>query len=161
MSARVASSVVTMVLLLGSGTPASANSPEACYASPAADKGLQSGSQSRAIKGPSTALCWDGSAVTCSGAEFRGKDSDCAAGERGFCYGTNTGYLYCPVCPDPDPEPVLCSAYCPGFGPISCWSTFDCWAVDSCFVRCDNVVGGICPFGALDPPPVCPHPFSR
>ena len=43
--------------------------------------------------------CWNGSTVTCTGSFGFGRDSNCSSNQRGYCYGTTTGYRYCPVCP--------------------------------------------------------------
>jgi hypothetical protein len=42
---------------------------------------------------------------------------------------------------------------------ISCFANTECRAMDNCWVVCDEVVRGICPFAVEDPPPICPHPY--
>ncbi len=44
-----------------------------------------------------TVDCWDGSQRTCTGSPCFGYDSDCPS-QRGYCYGSTTGFRYCPQC---------------------------------------------------------------
>jgi len=55
-----------------------------------------------------TADCWNGSSVTCTGSSCSATDSSCPT-QRGYCWGTDTGYKYCPVC---------------------CSATLPCWKLD-------------------------------
>jgi hypothetical protein len=52
-----------------------------------------------------SANCWCGADVECSGASCYAVDSSCPA-QRGYCWGSTTGYRYCPQC---------CSASTPCF----------------------------------------------
>jgi hypothetical protein len=55
-----------------------------------------------------TADCWNGSQVSCTGASCYAVDSSCPD-QRGYCWGSDTGYRYCPRC---------------------CSSTIPCWKID-------------------------------
>lgn len=64
----------------------------------------QGAQKDRMIDGPSAqatcdAQCHDGSTVWCWGSSCSAEDSNCSAGIRGSCWGTDTGTRYCPKCP--------------------------------------------------------------
>jgi hypothetical protein len=82
----------------------------------------------------STAQCWDGSTVTCTGTSSSGVDSDCWTGQQGFCWGSSTGTRYCPACPS------SCSAFanCPNGNYVFCEGSTSCFAMDGCWVECDG-----------------------
>ncbi len=60
--------------------------------------------------------CWDGSRAYCSGSYCFAYDSSCPS-QRGYCYGSSTGYRYCPPCPSDCPSNFPCSKY----EGNSCW----------------------------------------
>jgi hypothetical protein len=97
------------------------------------------------VKSTTIAHCWDGSTVTCTGSSSSGVDSNCGAGQRGYCTGTDTGTIYCPLC--------FCSATvtCSNGSHVSCSGTSDCFSVAKCYASCDGVLHwcashGVCPF---------------
>ncbi len=85
--------------------------------------------------GTCVADCWDGSHVTCTGSSCSEVDSSCGAGQRGYCYGTDTGYRYCPVC-----QGGSCHAEttCSGGGSVSCDGGPGCFSVYHCYAYCDD-----------------------
>lgn len=48
-------------------------------------------------QGGCTAQCWDGSQLQCEGTYCTKWDSACYS-EQGRCYGSESGWLYCPTC---------------------------------------------------------------
>ena len=100
-------------------------------------------------KAYATAYCWDGTSRTCSGTTVSAVDSRCSVNQRGYCTGSSTGTLYCPVCPA-----QTCSAYtqCSPSGSRSCTGTSgDCFSVHNCYAYCDGNYY-LCP----STPNVCP-----
>lgn len=66
-----------------------------------------------------SALCENGSSVTCYGTSCSATDNTCSgAGYRGSCWGSSTGTKYCAVCSLPS-----CDLTCPG---RSCSNNSDC-----------------------------------
>lgn len=94
-----------------------------------------------------SALCEDGSSVTCSGSSCSAEDNTCStSGGSGECFGTSTGTLKCADCCT---ETV--TATCPRFGSVSCTGPcHNSWAENGCAVYCDGVAT-MCPLA----PPVC------
>lgn len=95
-------------------------------------------------QGTCTTNCWDGSHVTCSGSSCNVVDSNCSGGQRGYCYGSTTGYRYCPACPS-----CTATATCSS-GSVSCSGGPGCYAINKCYAYCDGVYHwcpshGICP----------------
>lgn len=81
------------------------------------------------------ANCWNGTSVDCFGIACQGVNSNCAAGERGYCMGTITGIRNCPACP----PPCTVRATCSPSGSVSCTSyKNNCFKVERCYVSCDN-----------------------
>jgi hypothetical protein len=109
----------------------------------AADRGGEiggPGAQSTCI-----AECQDGSTVTCTGSSCNATDASCP-GERGSCWGSDTGTRYCPVC--------TCSATvsCPGGGNVSCNGTGDtCFGITGCWVSCNDNLTWCNPHGKICP----------
>lgn len=94
------------------------------------------------------AQCWDGSYVTCWGTSCTARDSSCP-GQRGYCYGSSTGYRYCPPCPCT--SPCSATALCSNGSKVSCSGcSGDCYAINNCYAYCDGVYHW-CPN-----PPTCP-----
>jgi len=99
-------------------------------------------------KSLSTAHCWDGSTVTCTGTSSSAVDSNCASGQRGYCTGTDTGTINCPACPS-----CTATATCSNGSTVSCTSApgyTGCFALKNCYADCG---------GALvwcSPHPSCP-----
>jgi hypothetical protein len=100
-------------------------------------------------KSTTTSHCWDGSSVTCTGASSSGTDSNCSGGQRGYCTGTDTGTIYCPVCPS-----CTATAQCAYGGTVSCTSSpgyTGCYDVYKCYADCGGSLywcpdHGTCPF---------------
>ena len=90
--------------------------------------------ENRAI--PCAADCWNGSVVTCSGSvSCQEVNSNCAAGQRGYCSGNITGIRYCPPCP----APCTARATCLPSGSVSCTSyKNNCFKIDKCYASCDG-----------------------
>ena len=94
-----------------------------------------------------SANCWDGSNVSCQGNTCHFVNSNCAAGERGYCDGTLTGTRSCPPCP----TPCTARATCSPSGSVKCTSYLNnCFAVDKRYAECDGILHfctqhGTCP----------------
>lgn len=92
--------------------------------------------------------CWDGTSRDCSGSTCNAVDSSCSTGQSGYCYGSDTGYKYCPTCPS-----STCSAQatCSDGSTVFCkGTTGDCFGVNNCYAYCDGLYDW-CPN-----PPLCP-----
>ena len=88
-------------------------------------------------KSTSTANCWDGSTVTCTGTSSSAVNSNCSAGQRGSCTGTDTGTINCPACPG-----CSATAQCSS-GSVSCTSApgyTGCFAVRNCYADCGGAL---------------------
>jgi len=99
-----------------------------------------------------SALCYDGSYVTCSGTSCNATDNTCStSGGRGSCYGSSTGNRYCPKCPS---SGCTVTATCSSGGSVSCTgSCSDSFAFNDCYAYCDGVF-----HWCSNPPPYCPLP---
>jgi hypothetical protein len=89
-------------------------------------------------KSTSTANCWNGSTVTCSGTTSSAVDSACP-GQRGYCTGTSSGTINCPACPTTG---CTASTTCSPSGSVSCSGasgSSDCFSVRNCYAYCDGV----------------------
>jgi hypothetical protein len=95
------------------------------------------------------AQCWDGSYVSCWGTSCTARDSSCSSGHRGYCYGSSTGYRYCPPCPCA--SQCSASTTCANGSTVSCSGcSGDCYSIKNCYAYCDGVYHW-CPN-----PPLCP-----
>lgn len=103
-----------------------------------------------AVKSTSIANCWDGSTVTCTGTSSSAVNSNCSAGQQGYCTGTTTGTIYCPACPTGG---CTATATCSNGTTVSCTSApgyTGCFGLKNCYADCG---------GALvwcSPHPSCP-----
>lgn len=84
-------------------------------------------------QGSCTAYCWNGTSVTCSGTSCSEVDSNCNSGQRGYCYGSSSGYKYCPAC-----SGCSATATCNGGGSVSCTGTSSCYHINGCYAYCDG-----------------------
>lgn len=76
-----------------------------------------------------------GSYQACWGSSCWGYDSNCPS-YRGYCYGSSTGYRYCPVCPSCT---VTASCAGAGGGSVSCTGTCSgSFAINDCYAYCDG-----------------------
>jgi hypothetical protein len=68
--------------------------------------------------------------VTCTGT------SNCAAGQRGYCTGTTSGTIYCPVCQSG--TGCTATAQCANGSTVSCSGPApgDCFALRNCYADC-------------------------
>ncbi|HEY3568374.1 MAG TPA: hypothetical protein VGP73_10620 [Thermoanaerobaculia bacterium] len=88
------------------------------------------------VKSSSIAHCWDNTTRTCTGTSSSAVDSNCSAGQQGYCTGTDTGTLSCPTCPTGCSTTVTCS----NGSRVSCSGTSDCFSVNNCYASCDGVL---------------------
>jgi hypothetical protein len=58
-----------------------------------------------------SALCCDDTEVSCSGSSCSAVDASCPS-QRGYCWGSSSGYQYCPSCSSPQCTPPPCPAPC-------------------------------------------------
>lgn len=85
-------------------------------------------------KSTSIANCWDGSTVTCTGTSSSAVNSSCPS-QRGYCTGTSSGTIYCPVCPTGG---CTATAQCANGSTVSCTGAAagDCFALRNCYADC-------------------------
>jgi hypothetical protein len=86
-------------------------------------------------KSTSTANCWDGSIVTCTGTTSSAVNSSCPS-QRGSCTGSTSGTINCPACPTGG---CSISTTCSPGGTISCTGAAGyqgCTASKNCWVDC-------------------------
>jgi hypothetical protein len=84
-----------------------------------------------------TAYCWDGSSVSCSGSSVSATDSNCAAGERGSCWGSSTGTRLCPACPSGGGAFCSTVTQCANGSTVTCSGDYDCFSMTNCYAECD------------------------
>lgn len=118
----------------------------------AGDKGGKGGKGGGSITATCSADCQCGPNQVCTGSSCYAVDHNCPT-SRGHCWGTSTGYRYCPTC---KPCCGWCSATADcsnaGGGQVSCTGcSGDCLAVDDCWAYCAGQYH-FCPF----PRPGCP-----
>ncbi len=83
-------------------------------------------------QGTCIANCWDGTTRTCGGTTCNVVDSSCSTGQRGYCWGSDTGYNYCPPCS------CYATASCGTGYSLFCSGTSECFGIDNCYVYCDG-----------------------
>jgi hypothetical protein len=89
-------------------------------------------------KSTSTANCWDGSTVTCTGTSSSAVNSNCSGGQRGYCTGTDTGTINCPACPG-----CSATAVCSNGSTVSCTSApgySGCFGLRNCYADCGGAL---------------------
>jgi hypothetical protein len=127
--------------VLAAPDPAASAAFVAIFA-PAPEAGAQPQAQDAAArrglptKSTSTANCWNGSTVTCTGTSSSAVNSNCAGGQRGYCTGTTSGTINCPVCQTG--TGCTATAVCSSGGSVSCTgsSPGNCFAVRNCYADC-------------------------
>lgn len=108
----------------------------------------ESPTSSAQIQAECTAECEYGPDQTCTGASCSAVNQDCP-GERGYCWGSDTGTRYCDACP------CFAKIRCPGGTWVTCQGTW-CVSFPDCFVSCNGVEYWCPGLDPANPPPYCP-----
>jgi hypothetical protein len=130
---------VAFLILALCALPALAASPEpaasAALAAIFAPAPVVAAHSSLPTKSTSTANCWDGSTVTCTGTSSSAVNSSCP-NQRGYCTGTTSGTIYCPVCSTGGG--CTATAVCANGSTVSCTGATagDCFALRNCYADC-------------------------
>lgn len=108
-------------------------------ATPVVFKGTKQGGDDPGVTEQATcsADCEDGSKVFCSGTSCSAYDNTCSSTSSfaGYCYGTTTGYKYCPSCCT-----KRVTAICPGQNQTCIGTCAGSFAVDGCWAYCDGTL---------------------
>jgi hypothetical protein len=97
------------------------------------------GSRGLPTKSTSTANCWNGSTVTCTGTTSSAVNSSCPS-QRGSCTGSTSGTINCPACPTGG---CTISTTCTPGGTVSCTGAAGyqgCTARKNCYVDCGGAL---------------------